>query len=110
MLSEEEKKAINIIKSIEKQFYENKQETNLSCYDDMIIAIRTILKLVNKLEKEDKEKDKQIDLMAKKIYDAYFEQVDFWIWFETAIEKNLEKDYCESIKQYVKKQVKEEGN
>lgn len=53
----------------------------------MIIAIRTILKLVNKLEKEDKEKDKQIDLMAKKIYDAYFEQVDFWIWFETAIEK-----------------------
>ena len=76
----------------------------------MIIAIRTILKLVNKLEKEDKEKDKQIDLMAKKIYDACFEQVDFWIWFETAIEKNLEKDYCESIKQYVKKQVKEEGN
>lgn len=65
---------------------------------------------INKLLLEIKNRDKQIDLMAKKIYDAYFEQVDFWIWFETAIEKNLEKDYCESIKQYVKKQVKEEGN
>lgn len=110
MLLESEKRAINIIKSIEKQFYENKQETNLSCYDDMIIAIQTILNLITKLQKENEEKDNQIDLMAKKIYDAYFEQVDFWIWFEAAIGKNSEKDYCESIKQYVKKQVKEKGN
>lgn len=103
MLSESEKRAIEKLSELIN--YCKKEE--LTNYENII---RTILNLITKLEKKDKEKDKQIDLMAKKIYDAYFEQVDFWIWFEEAIEKNSEKDYCELIKQYVKKQVKENGD
>ena len=100
-MNEEEKKAIERLEE-QLNFWKKQNIKNSDC--------EIILNLITKLQKENEEKDKQIDLMAKKIYDAYFEQVDFWIWFETAIEKNLEKDYCESIKQYVKKQVKEEGN
>ena len=114
MISESEKRAIKKVEEIKNMkfiitssFY-SRGAISLSIVEKEAIDI--VLNLITKLQKENAEKDKQIDLMAKKIYDAYFEQVDFWIWFETAIEKNLEKDYCESIKQYVKKQVKEEGN
>lgn len=65
-MNEEEKRSVNIIKSIQKQFYENKQETNLTCYDDMIIAIDIVLNLITKLQKENETTIKLNANMSKR--------------------------------------------
>ena len=57
MLSEEEKKAIEKLKETQDSYLK----------DELDLAIETVLNLITKLQKENKEKDKQIDLMAEYI-------------------------------------------
>ena len=69
MLSEEEKKAIE---RVEDTFYENKGKginnfQKITLYEDGILDILKLLNIIEKLQKENKEKDKQIDLMAEYI-------------------------------------------
>ena len=69
MLSEEEKKAIEILQKIKNikfnvtsSFYSS---GTISLSIEEKKAIDTVLNLTTKLQKENEEKDKQIDLMAK---------------------------------------------
>ena len=61
MLSEEEKKAIEWLNKYIKNIKHEWQE----CDDSK--AVRTVLNLITKLQKENEDKDKQIDLMAEYI-------------------------------------------
>ena len=80
MLSEEEKKAIEYYSnkevSFEVSFEVNFDIKNLlkdlgiteeDSFENQQIRIKTLLNLVNKLQKETEEKNKQIDLMAEHI-------------------------------------------
>ena len=60
MLSEEEKKAIERLEE-QLNFWKKQNIKNSDC--------EIILNLINRLKKENEEKDKQIDLMAKWIFD-----------------------------------------
>lgn len=65
MLSEEEKKAIE---RLEKRIKDNEDyKTTQVWLTDDIVAVDTVLNLITKLQKENEEKDKQIDLMAEYI-------------------------------------------
>ena len=50
--------------------------------------------------KELNKKDKQIDLMAKKINEAYCDETSFSNWFEKTFGIRAEGDYSKEIKQY----------
>lgn len=65
MLSEEEKKAIERLQERIKD-NENYKTTQVWLTDD-VVAVNTLLNLITKLQKENEEKDKQIDLMAEYI-------------------------------------------
>lgn len=76
MLSEEEKKAIEYYSNKEVSFKVNFDIKKLlkdlgiteeDSFENQQIRIKTLLNLINKLQKENKEKDKQIDLMAEHI-------------------------------------------
>ena len=64
MLSEEEKKAIDELIML-KHFLET--EERYEGQEREVNAIKIVLKLITKLQKENEEKDKQIDLMLDKI-------------------------------------------
>ena len=65
MLSEEEKKAIE---RLEKRIKDNEDyKTTQVWLTDDIVAVDTVLNLITKLQKENEEKDKQIDLMADEL-------------------------------------------
>ena len=65
MLSEEEKEAIE---RLEKRIKDNEDyKTTQVWLTDDIVAVDTVLNLITKLQKENEEKDKQIDLMAEYI-------------------------------------------
>lgn len=59
---------------------------------------------VKKLNK----KDKQIDLMAKKINEAYCDETSFYNWFEKTFGIRAEGDYSKEIKQYFAELVEKE--
>ena len=71
MLSEEEKKAIkyfyNLRSTIDESYMLFDEEINLKCGKEMIKQITLALNLITKLQKENKEKDNQIDLMTETI-------------------------------------------
>lgn len=78
MLSEEEKKAIEILKTNPKTILDlivldEKLLDKLSEFENYSVeevkdwACETVLNLITKLQKENEEKDKQIDLMADEI-------------------------------------------
>ena len=71
MLSEEEKKAIkyfyNLRSTIDESYMLFDEEINLKCGKEMIKQITLVLNLITKLQKENKEKDNQIDLMAEQL-------------------------------------------
>lgn len=71
MLSEEEKKAIkyfyNLRSTIDESYMLFDEEINLKCGKEMIKQITLALNLITKLQKENKEKDNQIDLMAEQL-------------------------------------------
>ena len=69
MLSEEEKKAIE---RLEKRIKDNEDyKTTQVWLTDDIVAVDTVLNLITKLQKENEEKDKQIDLMAELVYKRF---------------------------------------
>lgn len=81
-MNEEEKKAIEWLNKYIKNIKHEWQE----CDDSK--AVRTVLNLITKLQKENEEKDKQIDLMIEEYeYDAR-------INFKNFCEDELRKDKC----------------
>lgn len=62
MLSDDEKKAIELLKDIENNCWTTKYIMSSDSKN-----AKTLLNLINRLQKENEEKDKQIDLMAKQI-------------------------------------------
>lgn len=61
-LSEEEKKAVEFVKKRTKELKKYAKRENELVYDDII------LNLIEKLQEENKEKDKIIDLLIKELY------------------------------------------
>ena len=97
MLSEEEKKLLKIFKSqVEK---EETEYFSVNAYTQLLYdSHKTVLNLITKLQKENEEKDKQIDLMAGEIeYAGCIKKV----W------KCDQKNCKDCIKQYFKKLAKE---
>ena len=64
-MNEEEKEAIEQLKSWREYIIKNKEKVNKA--NDLEFYIRIVLNLITKLQKENEEKDKQIDLMADEI-------------------------------------------
>ena len=109
MLSEEELKSIDELIML-KHFLET--EEKYEGQEREVKAIETVLNLVTKLQKENEDKDKQIDLMAKKLNQAYFDEDKFFKWFEKMMGVQEKMDYgyvVDLIKQYFEKLAKEKG-
>ena len=113
----EEKKAINnlkeIIELVEEELKNNNKNTNAVLDIIDLKSLDTVLNLVNKQLSEIKEKDKQINLMAKKLNQAYFEEDKFCVWFEKmmGVQKKMDYGYVvDLIKQYFEKQAKRKEN
>ena len=127
MLSEEEKKAIERLNEILKEYEEivniedkTEREIEMSLYmEDMPFAeIKTVLNLITKLQKENEEKDryiknkdKQIDLMAEMIdelseYYTRYNGKNNEFCKEICIKKDI--DCIDCIKQYFETKAKEE--
>lgn len=70
-MSEEEKKAIkyfyNLRSTIDESYMLFDEEINVKCGKETIKQISLVLNLITKLQKENEEKNKQIDLMAEYI-------------------------------------------
>ena len=97
-MNEEEKKAIERLNEILREWQKiiniedkTEREIEMSLYmEDMPFEeIKTALNLINKLQKENKEKDKQIDLMAEAL-SAVCTGI-------SSVREQLEKCYCEFI-------------
>lgn len=102
MLSEEEKK---VIEEINKSY-----DDNTGYYEASGKNWITVNKLINKLQKENEKKDKQINFMAKKINEAYINENSFWTWFEKNFGIKSENDYSKEIKEYFERGENNERN
>ena len=110
MLSEEEKKAIkyfyNLRATIDESYMLFAEEINVKCGKDMIKQITLVLNLITKLQKENEEKDKQIDLMVEKIYKRISaKELDKYCNKQKNNCKNYE-DCFKCIKQYFETKAK----
>ena len=117
MLSEEEKKAIERLNEILKEYEEivniedkTEREIEMSLYmEDMPFAeIKTVLNLITKLQKENEEKDKQIDLMVEWIekHTKYYDEDGCYCEVEKEICKyDIECKDC--IKQYFERKIED---
>ena len=116
-MTEEEKKAIEYYSNKEVSFEVNFDKKKLlkdlgiteeDSFENQQIRIKTLLNLINKLQKENKEKDKQIDLMAEYISNL---DIDENICKEQSDNNcddiNREADCKDCIKQYFEKLSKE---
>lgn len=94
MLNEKEKQAIDMLN----KFITEHKLFNIKHSDGLEKNINVVLNLITKLQKENEEKDKQIDLMAEEIeYNGCIKRV----W-------NCEEKSCkECIKQYFKEIAEE---
>ena len=102
MLDDEAKRLFEAIMKIADERDKTKQE-----YDRDTHILQNQLDLVNV---KILEQDKIIDLMAKKINEAYFEQDDFELWFDKIIgvQEEMEYEYLVPIvKQYFQNKAKE---
>ena len=99
MLSEDEREAIERLKA-QLNFWKKQNIKNSDC--------EIILNLITKLQKENVEKDKQIDLMAEKIHFLGSEYDDFCI--DTVWNEDCDKDCKNCIKQYFERKVRDERN
>lgn len=110
-MTEEEKKAIEYYSNKEVSFEVNFDIKKLlkdlgiteeDSFENQQIRIKTLLNLINKLQKENEEKDKQIDLMA-----------EYWHCGLAICENcaNYDEYKCKiCIKQYFEKLTKENKN
>ena len=105
MLSEEEKKAIENLKEItelSKEEIKNNNRNACAVLDIIDLkSLNTVLSLITKLQKENKEKDKQIDLMA-------FSLADYVMYYEYDKCRNPEmiKQKAKELKQYFETKAK----
>ena len=102
MLDDEAKRLFEAIMKIADERDKTKQE-----YDRDTHILQNQLDLVNV---KILEQNKIIDLMAKKINEAYFEQDDFELWFDKIIgvQEEMEYEYLVPIvKQYFQNKAKE---
>lgn len=83
MLSEEEKKAIKLLEDIKNNSWTTKYIMSSDSKNADIL-----LNLITKLQKENEEKDKQIDLMAEEY--EYNDRINF----KNFCEDELRKDKC----------------
>ena len=96
MLSEDEKEAIEKLKETQDSYLK----------DELDLAIETVLNLITKLQKENEEKDKQIDLMVEKIYKRISaKELDKYCNKQKNNCKNYE-DCFKCIKQYFETKAK----
>ena len=110
-MSEEEKKAIEFIKFYQ-QHCLKKEKENMKQYetvnDEEFVSknLDTVLNLITKLQKENEEKDKQIDLMVEKIYKRISaKELDKYCNKQKNNCKNYE-DCFKCIKQYFETKAK----
>lgn len=104
MLSEEEKNAMKYFYNLRSTIDESNmlfdEEINVKCGKEMVKQITLVLNLITKLQKENEEKDEQIDLMAE-----YIDEIDLSEYFcegKTSCDENCK--YC--IKQYFETKAK----
>ena len=103
-MSKEEKQAMqyfyNLRATIDESYMLFDEEINVKCGKDMIKQITLVLKLITKMQKENEEKDKQIDLMAK-----YIDEID--ISEDICEGKTICDENCKNcIKQYFETKAK----
>lgn len=108
-MSEEEKKAIKILGTFE--FRQKTKNYNKIDLED-VGATNIVLNLITKLQKENEEKDRQIDLMSEMIddlseYYTRYNGKNNKFCKEVCIKEDI--DCIDCIKQYFEKQAKEEG-
>jgi Asp-tRNA(Asn)/Glu-tRNA(Gln) amidotransferase C subunit len=102
MLSEEEKKAIRNLENLS----EFGLSTTLNQAD--LDKMKTVLNSITGLEKENEEKDNQIDLMIEEY--EYNARINFKNFCEDELRKdNCIQDCKSCAKQYFEKLVKEKG-
>lgn len=102
-MNEEEKKAIERLEE-QLNFWKKQNIKNSDC--------EIILNLITKLQKENEEKDNQIDLMAEKLAKAYHYKMN-----ECSLKKkelnnidcNKYKDCTSCIKQYFERKATNDG-
>lgn len=107
MLSEEEKKLLKIFKAqVEK---EEQEYFSVNAYTQLLYdSHRTVLNLITKLEKENEEKDKKIDLMIEEY--EYNARINFKNFCEDELRKdNCIQDCKTCAKKYFEKLAKEKG-
>lgn len=100
MLSEDEQEAIEQLKSWREYIIKHKEKVNKA--NDIEFYLRIVLNLITKLQKENEEKDKQIDLMAE-YWNTGLAMCDNCDKIVEKYEKNACKD-C--IKQYFETKAK----
>ena len=93
MLSEEEKKAIERLK--ERINDSEDYKTVQVWLTDDVVAVNTVLNLIIKLQKENEEKDKQIDLMAEIFYKRFKAELLLEYGFES--EEQLKQYFADKV-------------
>ena len=81
-----------------------KQDKEIKKIKDKEVLVKRYFKKCDLI----KQKDKQIDLMAKKINQAYFDEDKFCVWFEKMMGVQQKMDYgyvVDLIKQYFERKV-----
>ena len=97
-MNEQEKKAIEKLKKIiEDTIKANECGLSNNDFKEEIEVYDTVLNLITKLQKENEEKDKQIDLMAELVYKRFKA--------ELLLEYGFENE--EQLKQYFERKVEE---
>ena len=131
-MTKEQKEAIETMQHWIEYAKQNKDKINK--VDELIGIQETVLNLIQEQEKEIeasrqittemnndvkkliiecKKKNKNINLMAKKLNQAYFDEDKFCIWFEKMMGVQQKMDYgyvVDLIKQYFERKVEDERN
>ena len=96
MLSEDEKQAIEKLKKIrEDTIKANECGLSNNDFKEEIEVYNTVLNLITKLQKENEEKDKQIDLMAELVYKRFKAELLLEYGFEN--EEQLKQYFADLV-------------
>lgn len=112
-MNEEENKAIELLERIKRGIMIDVKAPNVKIRNiatEKVQAIETALNRITKLQKENKEKDKQIDLMAEMIDELSEYYTRYWgknneFCKEECVKKDIDCKDC--IKQYFERKSKE---
>ena len=110
-MTKEQEESIEILEGMVKSYIEA-DECGLSNNDfkEEIKVYDTVLNLITKLQKENKEKDKQLDLIIEEFYKKMKISTNCYIQRKRGTEQCLNHKNCkECLKQYFEKLAKEKG-